>query len=102
MRAVRPESKICPPESFLAGKTEPVRRRRRAPASAEGAESDRELCARANPARSWGPAANAAPVGALLAAGCCFIRLQSKNTPLGVQRDNYQDKNNMMTVYKNL
>ena len=87
VHAVRLESKICPPESFLAGKTEPVRRRRRAPASEEEARDDRGLCARANPARSWGAAANAAPVGALLGEGCCFIRLQSKNTPLGVQRD---------------
>ena len=63
VHAVRLESKICPPESFLAGKTEPVRRRRRAPASEEEARDDRGLCARANPARSWGAAANAAPVG---------------------------------------
>ena len=79
--------KYAPLQSTLTGKTEPVGRRRRAPAPEEEARNDRGVSARANPARSWGAAANAAPVGALLAAGCCFIRLQSKNTPLGVQRD---------------
>ena len=79
--------KYAPLQSTLTGKTEPVGRRRRAPAPEEEARNDRGVSARANPARSWGAAANAAPVGALLGEGCCFIRLQSKNTPLGVQRD---------------
>ena len=47
-------------------------RRRRAPAPEEEARNDRGVSARANPARSWGAAANAAPVGALLAAGVLF------------------------------
>ena len=81
--------KYAPLQSTLTGKTEPVGRRRRAPAPEEEARIDRGVSTRANPARPWGAAANAAPVGALLGEGCCFIRLQSKNTPLGVQRDKY-------------
>ena len=81
VHAVRPESKVAPLQSTLTGKTEPVGRRRRAPAPEEEARIDRGVSARANPARSWGAAANAAPVGAALGRGAVLFDCSRKIRP---------------------